>query len=90
MLFLTAPGNKRVPQKETKTSSRAAVSKILDPISIRISTEVKGGVTMKHSTLDIAENVNYYSIVCRVGSSQELTYQMDSMSNIRAGYSEID
>ena len=95
MLFLITPRNKRVPQKETKANSRVVVSRIPGLINIRISTEVKGGVSrevkiMKHSTLDIAENVNHCSIVYKVGSSQELTHQMDSMSNIRAGYSEID
>ena len=95
MFFLTTSGNKRAPQKEIKSSSRVVVSRIPGLINIRISTEVKGGVCrevkiMKHSTLDIAENVNHCSIVYKVGSSQELTHQMDSMSNIRAGYSEID
>ena len=95
MLFLTVPRNKRVPQKETTATSRAAVNKIPDLISIRISAKVNGGMsrevkTMKHSTFNIAENVNHCSIVCRVGSNQELTHQMESMRNIRAGYNEID
>jgi hypothetical protein len=84
----------RVPRKETKANSRATVCRIPNPISIKISTEVKGGVskakTMKHSTLDTAKNVNHCSIVGRVRSKQELTHQMDRMSNIKASYSEID
>ena len=75
MLFFTVPGNKRVTQKETKASSRAAVNRIPDLINIRINIEVKGGVTrkvktMKHNTLDIAENVNYCNIVCRMGATK--------------------
>ena len=65
----------RVPQKETKVSSKAAVSRIPGLINIRVSIEVKGGVsrevkTMKHYTLDIAENVNHCNIVCRMGATK--------------------
>ncbi len=52
MLFLIVTGNKRVPQEETKASSRVAVSRIPSSISIRISIEVKGGVSKEVKTID--------------------------------------
>ena len=74
ILFVTALGNKRVAQKERKTSSKAAVSRIPCPVNIRISTKVKGGMSrevkaIEHLALDIAEDVKHNIIMCRVRSS---------------------
>ncbi|GMP43469.1 hypothetical protein CsSME_00012818 [Camellia sinensis var. sinensis] len=62
-LFLTAPRNKRITQKKAKPSSRAAVSRIASPISIRESTKLErgaGGImkTMKHGAFEIANDTN--------------------------------